>query len=421
MKKKLQLIACLTLGVMTANATNAYLYDFETPETTPVSITNAGYLIPESMAIIDNPVQTGINTSGKCYSIEAQSGIEWWGGVNMTLPQTTTNETVRYLYIQVLATSEFPSAFTISLFNNGGYTNITLSTTSPVTFSTEWKELCFKIDPGVTFSAVQCEPNRAGFFRIDNIRLSDVAPVMPVIPDIQPFSMNFESQSILNWSGSSSEATIYVAPTNESPYTLSTVLNSSSYCLRSWVGNGNSGAGPMYKNVPGVTNAQARYLHVRYFFLSNEDHPTEYYQPLRVYAQPNATPYSSTSNIRSEWHDVTIDLGIGTIVNSLTFNINDYWTTTGIDDVQLDGNPIRENIATGFNKIESALTFTPQQAGVLIHNVTGKTNIFVYNLTGILLTHSEVNSATIIGLNKGLYIIKAVDSKGSIDKKILIN
>jgi len=395
-----------------------YLFDFETPETTPAAITNAGYLIPESLGVIDNPVQTGINTSGKCYNIEAQTGIEWWGGVNMTLPSTTTTETVRYLYMHVLASAEFPSAFTISLFNNGGYTNITLSSTSPVTFSTEWKELCFKIDPGVTFSAVQCEPNRGGVFRIDNIRLSDEAPV---IPDLKPFSLNFESQSSIGWSASTSNATIYCAPTTESPFSLSSVPNNSGYCMRSWVSDGPSGAGPMYSGAKGITTAQTRYLHVKYFFLSNEDHPTEYIQPLRVFALPNMTPFESTGNAHSTWNDVTIDLGIGTIVNSLAFNINDWWVTTGIDDVLLDGNPIREDLTTGIQELKSSLTFIPQHKSVLVNNVSGKTNIYVYSLTGTLLKQVQVSATTNIDLNKGLYIIRAVNSNGSIAKNILID
>ena len=418
MKKKLQLIACLVLSCMTASATNVYLFDFETPETTPAAITNAGYLIPESLGVIDNPVQTGINTSGKCYNIEAQSGIEWWGGVNMTLPSTTTTETVRYLYMHVLASSEFPSAFTISLFNNGGYTNITLSTTSPVTFTTEWMELCFKIDPGVTFSAVQCEPNRGGVFKIDNIRLSDEATI---IPDLIPFSLNFESQSSIDWSASTSNATIYCAPTTESPFSLSSVPNNSGYCMRSWVSDGPSGAGPMYSGAKGITTAQTRYLHVKYFFLSNEDHPTEYIQPLRVFALPNMTPFESTGNAHSTWNDVTIDLGIGTIVNSLAFNINDWWVTTGIDDVLLDGNPIREDLTTGIQELKSSLTFIPQHKSVLVNNVSGKTNIYVYSLTGTLLKQVQVSATTNIDLNKGLYIIRAVNSNGSIAKNILID
>jgi len=334
------------------------------------------------------------------------------------LPSTTTTETVRYLYMHVLASAEFPSAFTISLFNNGGYTNITLSSTSPVAFSTEWKELCFKIDPGVTFSAVQCEPNRGGVFRIDNIRLSDEAPV---IPDLKPFSLNFESQSTIGWSASTSNATINCATTTESPFSLSPVPNNSGYCMRSWVSDGPSGAGPMYSGVQGITTAQTRYLHVKYFFLSNEDHPTEYIQPLRVYALPNMTPFESTGNARSTWNDVTIDLGIGTIVNSLAFNINDWWVTTGIDDIQLDGSPIREDLTTGVQDLKSDLIIIPQHAGVLINNAAVKTNVYIYNPAGILLKQAEINSSTFIELTKGLYVIKAYNSKGSIAKKIMID
>ena len=133
------------------------------------------------------------------------------------------------------------------------------------------------------------------------------------------------------------------------------------------------------------------------------------------------TPFESTGNARSTWNDVTIDLGIGTIVNSLAFNINDWWVTTGIDDIQLDGSPIREDLTTGVQDLKSNLIIIPQHAGVLINNAAVKTNVYIYNPAGILLKQAEINSSTFIELTKGLYVIKAYNSKGSIAKKIMID
>ena len=67
------------------------------------------------------------------------------------------------------------------------------------------------------------------------------------------------------------------------------------------------------------------------------------------------------------------------------------------------------------------LTFIPQHKSVLINNVTGKTNIYIYNIAGTLLKQSEINTSTFIDLTNGLYVIKAFNSNGSIAKKIMID
>jgi len=87
----------------------------------------------------------------------------------------------------------------------------------------------------------------------------------------------------------------------------------------------------------------------------------------------------------------------------------------------LDGNPIREDLTTGIRELKSSLTFIPQHKSVLINNVTGKTNIYIYNIAGTLLKQSEINTSTFIDLTNGLYVIKAFNSNGSIAKKIMID
>jgi len=426
MKKKL-IIACFALYCITASATNAYFYDFESPATSPLKITNSGWLYPESLNIIDNPVQDGINASGKCFTFEAQNGIEWWGGPVLSLKSMATTETTRYLYVQILAEDDFSSNFQIGLFNDntdGTYADlgINLVPVSSATFTTKWKEFCFKIDPGVTFSAIRLQPWIWGVFYIDNIRLSDQAPI---IPKLTPFAIDFEKEAqSAGWSIYSKEGQVYRTTTNEDPFTQSTVINASDSCLRVWITNGMwlDYGGAKYSNIYGVTTEKARYLHARYFFLSNEDHPDQYNLPLRVFTEANDTPFESTSNVRKEWHDVTIDLGLGTLIKFLNFNINDYWVTMGLDDIQLDGNPNeREILPTAtHNPIISSLTFIPLNNSVLIKGINRITSISVYSLTGSLLKSMVINTSTSISLPKGFYIIRAIDSNGIIANKILI-
>jgi len=427
MKKKLLLIAGFVLGCMTAGATNAYSYDFESPSSSPVKITNSGWLYPESLSIIDNPVQDGINTSAKCFTFEAQNGIEWWGGPVLSLQSTTTSDKTRYLYIQILAEDDFSSNFQIGLFNDnadGSYADlgINLVPTMPATYTTKWKEFCFVINPGVTFSTIRLQPWMWGVYYIDNIRLSDVAPI---IPELNPFSINFEKASqSTGWSIYSKNGEVYRTTTNEDPFTQSPVVNASDSCLRVWITNGmwSDYGGGKYNNIYGLTTEKARYLHVKYFFLSNEDHPTQYNEPLRVFTEANDTPFESMSLIRKEWHDVTIDLGVGTLIKFLNFNINDYWVTLGLDDIQLDGSKNeREILPTAIsNLMSSSLSFIPVNNGVFMNGVIGSTSVSVYTMTGSLTKSLVVNSSTFISLPKGFYIIKAIDANGNKAKKILI-
>lgn len=424
MKKKLPLIVGLALCCMTASATNAYLYDFESPATSPTKITNSGWLYPESLNIIDNPVQSDINTSGKCFTFEAQNGIEWWGGPVLSIQSTSTTETTRYLYIQVLAEDDFSSNFQIGLFNDktdGTYADlgINLAPTAPANFTTKWKEFCFKINPGVTFSAIRLQPWIWGVFYVDNIRLSDEAPI---IPDIKPFSFNFEKSSqITGWSTYNADGQVYITTTKEDPFTQSTYVNPSDSCLRVWIKNGMwSDYGGAKYNIYGVTTVNAHYLHVRYFFLSNEDHPTQYSQPLRVFTEANDNPYLSLSYNRKGWQDVTIDLGVGTLIKFLNFNIDDWWITLGLDDIQLDGSQDVREILSAHNPNNLSLSFVPMNNSVMIKGINGMTTISVYSLTGSLVKSVKMNTAASISLNKGFYIIKAVDENGSIAQKVLI-
>jgi len=155
--------------------------------------------------------------------------------------------------------------------------------------------------------------------------------------------------------------------------------------------------------------------------LSNEDHPSEYNQPLRVFTEANDTPFESTSLPRKEWHDVTIDLGVGTLIKFLNFNINDYWVTMGLDDIQLDGSPIREILTTATpGHVNSNISFIPVNNGVFINGVTGTMSVKVYSLTGNMVKSAVINTSSSISLPKGFFIIKAIDSYGSIVHKILI-
>jgi hypothetical protein len=424
MKKGVHLLVCLALCCMTANAANVYLYDFESTETSPVKITNSGWLYPESLNIIDNPLQDGINTSGKCFTFEAQNGIEWWGGPVLSLKSTVTTETVRYLYVQILAEDVFSSNFQIGLFNDnadGTYADVgvNLKPVASANFNTKWKEFCFEIDPGVTFSAIRLQPWIWGVFYIDNIRLSDEAPI---IPEIKPFSINFENaDQSSDWSTYSNAGQVYKTTTNEDPFTQSTTVNTSDSCLRVWITNGmwSDYGGAKYNNIYGVTTEQSRYLHVKYFFLSNEDHPDQYNLPLRVFTDANDSPFESQSLIRKEWHDVTIDLGLGTLVKFLNFNINDWWVTVGLDDIQLDGSPEREILAT-HNPTGSSISFIPEKNSVLVNGINGMTAITVFNLTGSVVKSVEINATTSISLPKGFFIIKAINANESISTKILI-
>jgi hypothetical protein len=430
MKKNVHLIVALALSCLTANATNLFLYDFESIETSPTKIETGDWLFPGSLEIVENPQPDEVNASSKCFTFEAQEGIEWWGGPMITVGTQITTETARYLYFKVLAEDTFLSNFQTGFFiedGKGGYTelNINLKPLHASPFKTEWQEYCFKIDVGVTFANIRIQPSHWGTYYVDDIRLSDVAPI---IPEIQPFKIDFEASGELKgWTTYSKEGQVYKTTTKEVPFTISPIVNNSDSCLRVWVTNGtwSDYGGAKFTDIYGYTSEQSRYLHVKYFFVSNEDHPDQYNLPLRVFTQAGDITYNSIPCIRNQWNDVTIDLGAGNLIQYLGFNIEDWWTTIGIDDIQLDGNPDERANLTAVDNVfgsKSLISFTTQGNSILVKNVSNKTQISIFSLTGNLVKQLEINTSTnISNFNKGVYIIKAVDVNGSIAKKILIN
>jgi hypothetical protein len=411
MKKKSLLIFCFVLCCITASATDVFLYDFETPGSGPSSITIAGYIQDGTLNIIDNPLQTGINSSNKCLTFESQSGIPDWGGIDLSIQSTTSTETTRYLYMQVssnVTESSTPDhAFRIGLKNGDSWLDKVSLAMPNDTVTTAWRELCFKIDAGVNFNGFRIMPWVAGIFKIDNIRLSDVAPNLP---EIKHCSINFETES-QNTGWVNSDRT----STSVAPFSTAVEPNTSSYFMKAWVGNGE---GQKYM-VQGVTTEESRYLHVNYYFKSTEDHPDQYQLPLQVKTKWNGAVLKSSALDRNSWHNVTIDLGVGTPIYFLSFSIDDWWIDLGIDDVVIDGSPT--HIITGIvPKTVSSVSFATLNSSLFVNNVTGKTNISIYSIAGNLVKQAEVNKSTSFKLNKGLYIIKVVDANESFAKNILI-
>jgi hypothetical protein len=432
MKRKITLLISLLALAISAGATNAYLYDFESDATSPLGFLTGGWTVPESVKATDNPVTSGINASATCFTFEAQDGIEWWGGPLLTVKQETTTSTMRFLYFKVLAEDDVKTNFQVGLFNGkdtvgnpvelGIYLNATRSTMLGKT----WQEYCYMVPEGTTFDCIRLQPRHWGTYYIDDVRLSDEGPS---IPDLKPFSLDFENPShndSINWINNSTlgNGATYIATVNDDPYNKATIMNNSNYCVRIWIQNGgwSDYDGGRYTGVYGYTTEKARYLHVRYFFLSNEDHPAQYNLPLCVFTEDRDSCYESMTKLRKQWNDVTIDLGVGTLIKYLAFNVNDYWVTMGIDDVQLDGNPTQREDLSGVASVQESgnVKIYAVNGTLRIAGITQPSFVQVYGITGMLHSAKAVTADSEISLQPGIYVVKVRTANNVQVQKVVV-
>ena len=411
-------------------AINDYVIDFESEQTSPKHLSSAGWLYENSLQLIENPLSAGINTSSNVLTFEAQEGIEWWGGALVEIQETTATETLRYLYLKVLAEDSFSTKFMVGLFGGtqGNYTdlNTTLHATRLTSMDTEWKEFCFVIEPGVKFSSIRIQPGHFGAFYIDDIRLSDEAPV---IPEIESFSLDFEGgKHIGRWSKNSDEGACYKAPVAEDPFTNDLFGNKSDSCMRVWIKQGtwDKYGGGRFENVYGTTTESSRYLHVRYFFKSNEDaHNGD--KPLRIFVDNTDNSFESEPLAYNQWNDVTIDLGVGTLVKYLVFNIDGWWVSLGLDDIQLDGDPNeRADLETGINdpKANFGTDKNPLcsavDGGIMLSKVQEETLVEIFSISGIVVEQRIITSSQKIALPKGIYAVKTTNKAATNSTKLIV-
>jgi hypothetical protein len=433
MKRKITSLIIMIALAVCANATNVYLYDFETDSTSPLGVSSGGWTYPESVKATDNPVTNGINTSATCFTFEAQEGIEWWGGPLLTVKQETTTSSVRYLYFKVLAEDTIKTNFQVGLFNGKDSTNnpvelgIYLNATRTTNLNKAWQEYCYMIPEGTTFDCIRLQPRHWGTYYIDDIRLSDEAPA---IPDLKPFLLDFESKTkndTIDWcnNSASGKGATYLAPVDADPYNTATIKNTSKYCMRIWIENGgwSDYDGGRYTGVYGYTTEKARYLHVRYYFYSNEDHANQYNMPLCVFTEDRDSCYQSMSKLRKQWNDVTIDLGVGTLVKYLAFNINDYWVTMGLDDIQLDGSPNeREDLNGGVATVgeNGKVKVFTANGNLQLTGVNEPSYVQVFGIAGTLQTAKTVDSNATIALQPGIYVVKIKSANNNQVQKVII-
>lgn len=424
MRLKITLLALSLAAATAAYATDTYNYTFEDAASTPTS-SISGWVQDGTLNVVDNTVTDGINPSAKCLTFQAQSGIEWWGGIFVNMPSTiTTTTTNRYVYMKIRTESSFNTNFTIELFNSDTEGNVYGATPSTM-LNTAWQEFCFMIPAGQTFTKIRVQPRHAGNIYIDDVRLSDVAPA---IPNLSAYTCDFEAESSkANWTSNftGKGSVSWVSTTTEAPLNGATVANSSAHCLKVWVENGGYSeyGGGRFTGLYGYTTEQTRYLHVRYYFLSNEDHSNQYNLPLWVFTEDGDSHHDSAECYKNQWNDVTIDLGVGTLVKYLNFTVNDYWVNLGIDDIQLDGNATTRDsgILTGIASAQSGSVKIIADHGALrLAGVTEPCMVSVYGMTGIQNAVQSVNTDTSIFLQPGFYIVKVQSASNTQVQKIVI-
>jgi hypothetical protein len=418
MKLKIAFLSLSLAAAICANATDTYSYTFEDSVNTPAT-SIAGWVTDGTLNVVANTVTNGINSSAKCLTFNAQSGIEWWGGIYVNLPSVTLADT-SFVYLKVRAESKFNTNFELRIFN-GSSELFSVGAIPAAMLDTAWQELCYKIPAGTTFDKIRIQPRHDGNFYIDDIRLSNVGPV---IPDLKPFTMDFEAEgSDANWASNfTGKGATYRSDVDATPYNGATVLNTSAKCIRVWIENGGYSeyGGGRYTGVYGYTTPNARYLHVRYYYNPND---TSAYKslPLWVFTEDGDNKFESTTNSKNTWNDVTIDLGVGTLVKYLGFTVNGWWITAGLDDIQLDGNPTQRDKLTGVPTVKgvNAKIFASNGALQLV-GVTSPCMLQVYGMTGVQYLSQRVITDTTTPLQSGIYIVKVNGVNGTQVQKVVI-
>ncbi|MGL5894194.1 MAG: T9SS type A sorting domain-containing protein [Bacteroidales bacterium] len=417
MNRKLSLLVAL-FSSLSLFATNDFNFDFESEETTPSKLEISGWLYDDSVGIIENPLKDEVNSSDNVFVFEAQDGIEWWGGVILKLQQTETTQSKRYLYMKVLAEDTFSPNFRIRLFDfdneSGEFKNegVDYGSTRSMSLAPEWREFCFEIEAGKSFGAIRLEPRHWGVYYIDDIRLSDQAPV---IPSLEPICWDFENEgSADDWSSFRTDDSdaVYRGDLTEEPYNNAMEKNESEFCLRSWAkqGSWDKYGGAINRNVYGLTTEQTRYLHVRFYFRSNEDDaPTNQEKELRLFVKPGDDFFSSEMVSKNSWHDVTIDLGVGTLIQYLHFAVDTWWVTAGYDDIQFDWSPIRQDLTTNLPSTkETNIGYRVENGKLYIDGVEG-TEVNIHNISGMKIATMLIEGDSSISLSSGVYILRSSD------------
>ncbi|MCH4154984.1 MAG: hypothetical protein LKF31_01635 [Muribaculaceae bacterium] len=354
MKVKIVFLALSLAAALCANATDTYDYTFEDAGNTPTTSSTSGNVTVNASAT--NTLTDGINNSATCLSLTTNVAAAnfgwWWEGAYVNLPSSAA-ASGRYIYMKVRAdipNGAFNANFGILLFKDDTDLNIPLSAIPGPRFDGTWKEYCFEIPSTADFNKIRIQPRNTGTFYIDDIRLSDVAPT---IPDLKGLSCDFEDLAIddkgngpvdNNWilNGMypiSDGEYIYVDPTSGTPI----AENGTSRWLRFHIGNGaepNYG-GVRYTGVYGKTTESTRYLHFRYYFAGGTSTTN---QSMRIFTHGGNDAVAFTSDdasIKGQWNDVTVDLGVGTLVEYLAFNMAGQWIDVGIDDIVLNGESSR--------------------------------------------------------------------------------
>lgn len=413
--KKSSLLFGLLLLAGRMSATDAYCYDFEPAGTVPSAMSSAGWLL-SGPSVVANPLKADLNQSDNVLTFEAQAGIEWWGGSNLTLESATTTENMRYMRMLVRYEGEVTTDFSFSLFNEGTYLETVVHTfDGEVVIGNDWMELGFVLDTDVTFNEIRITPNIEGVFHVDNIRLCDEVVIPEELPDLEPISLiTFEDGNIDAWSANGNGASIEVFMNPA----IDPLVNKSENVLKAWIPQGFS---PNYNgaklNVSGMTTENSRYLHVKYFFHQNEEQKDP--RPLEVLVDGAETIFESEPCNVDEWAQVTLDLGVGTRVKFMTFFVDGWWQNLYIDDISLNNSPTVGVSETEYND-DVKIVANGGNLSVLSYDNTDA--VEVYALSGVKVANSTIESGSFrITLPRGVYIVKvANDGELKVVKKVIL-
>lgn len=418
------------------------LYDFEagTTQSGTYTLYWAGAPYIKAFDVIDNPVNSGINTSSKVLRIQEEGVQQWWNNTvifTLTTPVTITSAN-RYLHIKHLRPRITGGGFIVSLnaaaLSNGmasgsnrfdanlsainTWQDVVIDLNTLKTNNTTLQNIEVCIDINSWGSAA----SPLGDYLFDDIILSS-SPLPRGTTFLTGNNLyDFESGTTSNitgittYSDAGNPVTYPVANPNQNSanITLNAGKRSAVSSINWWVGFGFSFVNPIQ------IDESHKYLHVMMIVPADG-------QVVAFDVKQGATNIISdqpkTITTANVWQDVVIDVSSMAYISGMSIKCGNFAGTTAVgdyyfDEIYIDGNAApRVNTATALNTATDKMNVFAVNRTITIDNNINENQVTIFNGNGQKILSKQIGNREYVEMNNpGLYIVKI----GNQVKKVVV-
>jgi hypothetical protein len=434
MKTKLTFSLFLTIFLCLSSLkaqTVTPLYDFE-PESTQsgtYALYWAGAPYIKAFDVIDNPVNSGINTSSKVLRIQEEGVQQWWNNTvifSLTTPVTITSAN-RYLHIKHLRPRITGGGFIVSL-NAATLSNAMASGSNRfdanLSAINTWQDIVIdlntlktnntdlsNIEVCIDINNWGSASSPLGDYLFDDIILSS-SPLPRGTTFLTANNLyDFEPGTASNISGISTSADAGNPVTYPIANPFQNATNSSSNVgkrsavssINWWVGFGFSFTNPIQIDV------NHKYLHIMMIVPSNG-------QSVAFDIKQGATNVIAdgvqTITTANTWQDVVLDVSGMAYISGMSIKCGNWGGTAAgdyyFDEIYIDGNAApRANIATALKTETDKINVYALDKTICIDNKSSENQVTIFNVNGQKILSKQIGFKEFITINNsGLYLVK---------------